>query len=92
GGADGVLVTGCREGSCAYRLGTRWTEERLSGGREPHLRRTVPAPRLRIAWADAHEMSHLKAALENFRENLQRLDADARRPRAYNPRRTPRHG
>src|SRR5690606_30394218 len=26
-GADGVLVTGCREGSCAYRLGTRWTEE-----------------------------------------------------------------
>lgn len=92
GGADGVLVTGCREGSCAYRFGTRWTEERLSGQREPHLRPTVPAERLRLAWADRHEMSHLKAALDDFRQHLQTLGADEKRPRAYTPRRTVQHG
>ena len=92
GGADGVLVTGCREGSCAYRLGTRWTEERLAGRREPHLRPTVPAVRLRLAWADGHEMSHLKAALGDFREYLKTLRADEKRLRAYTPRRIARHG
>ena len=72
GGADGVLVTGCREGSCAYRFGTQWTEQRLAGQREPHLRPGVPAERLRIAWADRHEMSDLKAALDDFRETSEK--------------------
>jgi coenzyme F420-reducing hydrogenase delta subunit len=92
GGADGVLVTGCREGSCAYRFGTQWTEQRLAGAREPHLRQTVPAERLRLAWADGHEMSHLKATLEDFRKHLQTLSADEKRPRAYTPRRIAQHG
>jgi coenzyme F420-reducing hydrogenase delta subunit/Pyruvate/2-oxoacid:ferredoxin oxidoreductase delta subunit len=87
-GADGVLVTGCREGSCAYRFGTRWTEERLAGRREPHLRPSVPAERLRAVWADSHEMSELKAALDDFRQHLQSLGADEKRPRPYTPRRT----
>jgi coenzyme F420-reducing hydrogenase delta subunit/ferredoxin len=92
GGADGVLVTGCREGSCAYRFGTQWTEQRLAGQREPHLRPGVPAERLRIAWADRHEMSDLKAALDDFRENLKNLDADEKRLRPYTPRRIVKHG
>ncbi|HNQ57226.1 MAG: hydrogenase iron-sulfur subunit [Burkholderiales bacterium] len=92
GGADGVLVTGCREGSCAYRFGTRWTEERLNGRREPHLRPSVPAERLRLDWADRHEMSHLKATLDDFRQHLQTLGADEKRPRAYTPRRIVQHG
>ena len=91
GGADGVLVTGCREGSCAYRLGTRWTEERLTGRREPYLRPTVPAERLRIAWADGHELSQLKAELAHFHQTLLSLAADEKRPRAYTPRRI-QHG
>jgi coenzyme F420-reducing hydrogenase delta subunit/ferredoxin len=92
GGADGVLVTGCREGSCAYRFGTRWTEERLAGRREPHLRPTVPAERLRIVWADGHEMSRLKETLEDFRNHLQTLGVDVKRPRPYTRRRIARHG
>jgi Pyruvate/2-oxoacid:ferredoxin oxidoreductase delta subunit len=28
----------CREGGCEFRLGERWTAERLAGQREPHLR------------------------------------------------------
>ncbi len=91
-GADGVLVTGCREGSCAYRFGTQWTEQRLSGEREPHLRPGVPAERLRVAWADRHEMSDLKAALDVFRENLKNLGADEMRLRPYTPRRIAKHG
>jgi len=91
-GVDGVLVTGCREGSCAYRFGTRWTEERLTSQREPHLRASVSAERLRIVWADGHEMSRLKAALEDFRQYLQTLGADEKRPRAHIPRRIAQHG
>jgi len=92
GGADGVLVTGCREGSCAYRFGTQFTQQRLTGRREPHLRPSVPLERLRMAWADSHEMSCLKAALEDFRDHLQTLGADEKRPRAYTPRRIVQNG
>ena len=34
-GADGVLITGCRDGDCTYRLGNRWAEARMAGTREP---------------------------------------------------------
>ncbi len=36
-GAAGVLLAGCAAG-CEFRLGSRWTEARLQGGREPRLR------------------------------------------------------
>lgn len=92
GGADGVLVTGCREGSCAFRFGTQWTEQRLRGAREPHLRAAnVPPERLRLAWADRHEGGGLLAALDEFRKHLQTLGADEKRPRAYT-RRIAHHG
>jgi coenzyme F420-reducing hydrogenase delta subunit/ferredoxin len=91
-GADGVLVTGCREGSCAYRFGAQWTEQRLTGRREPHLRPTVPVERLRLAWADRHEMSGLKETLEDFRNDLKNLGADEKRLRAYTPRRIVQNG
>jgi hypothetical protein len=42
-GAAGVLVASCSDtGGCAFRLGARWTAERLAGAREPHLRASVP--------------------------------------------------
>ena len=91
GGADGVLVTGCREGSCAYRLGTRWTEERLAGRREPHLRRNVSQERLRLVWADPQDQPALSAALKDFRTHLQTLAGADRRPRPFT-RRIARHG
>jgi len=70
GGAAGVLVTGCRQGGCAYRLGNGWTEERLSGTREPHLRGSVDRSRLCVAWADRGEESKLAATLAEFRQVL----------------------
>ncbi len=71
GGAAGVLVTGCRAGGCAYRLGKRWTEERLSGVREPHLR-GAPGDTVRMAWADRGDEVSLAATLADFRQALTR--------------------
>ncbi len=70
GGAAGVLVTGCRAGGCAFRLGNRWTEERLTGAREPHLRASALGEALRIAWADRGEEAELAAALGDLRQAL----------------------
>ena len=69
-GADGVLVTGCRDGDCAYRLGHRWTEARLAGTREPHLRTTVAPERVRIAWVGRDGVPELAAAIAAFRTDL----------------------
>ena len=67
GGADGVLVTGCSEGGCAFRLGQRWTRERLLGLREPHLRASVPREKLATVWADAGDEAAVAAALAALR-------------------------
>jgi coenzyme F420-reducing hydrogenase delta subunit len=72
-GADGVLVTGCRQGDCGYRLGNRWTEERLAGTREPQLRTRVPRARVRVAWAGPTDGDALAAELERFRQTLASL-------------------
>ncbi|HEX9302794.1 MAG TPA: hydrogenase iron-sulfur subunit [Casimicrobiaceae bacterium] len=69
-GADGVLVTGCRDGDCTYRLGNRWTAERLAGTRAPRLRTAVPKDRVRIAWVGRGDASCLATALDRFRFDL----------------------
>ena len=69
-GADGVLVTGCRDGDCTYRLGNRWTGERLAALREPHLRAVVPRDQLRIAWTGRDDNRALPDALATFRADL----------------------
>jgi len=61
-GAREVVVAGCREGGCEFRLGPRWTEARLAGQREPALRRGVTG--WRTVWADAGEEALLHAAIE----------------------------
>ena len=86
-GADGVLITDCAEGDCAFRLGNRWTEERLHGLREPHLRRNVPAVRWRVRWAGPRDVAALQRELADFRAELaasgaSRLPAPRRRTQA----------
>ena len=70
-GADGVLINGCREGGCEYRLGQRWTAERLTGEREPHLRHSVPLDRWQVAWTDTGDENALAAALDAMRQRGQ---------------------
>ena len=69
-GADGVLVSGCRQGDCAYRLGDRWLGERLAGEREPHLRANVPGERLRVTWCGRPDGKALAQALAELRQHL----------------------
>ena len=66
-GADRVLINGCRAGGCEFRLGQRWTAERLSGEREPHLRRSVPTERWRTTWTDPGDERALAAAVDELR-------------------------
>lgn len=66
-GANGVLIVTCREGGCAFRLGERWTRERLLGQREPRLRGSVPAQAWSLVAADAGDEAALVAALAALR-------------------------
>jgi quinol-cytochrome oxidoreductase complex cytochrome b subunit/coenzyme F420-reducing hydrogenase delta subunit len=81
GGADGVLVAGCSEDGCEFRLGQRWTAQRLAGEREPHLRRSVPATHWKAVWADAGEEAALRDALDELRRQA-RGPADVSRVEA----------
>jgi len=69
-GAQGVLITGCGECDCAFRFGNDWTEQRLAGVREPHLRRTVPRERVRVVWASARHRAQVHSELAAFRQGL----------------------
>jgi len=72
--ADGVVITGCRDGACEYRFGTQWTEQRIEGRRDPYLRKRVPRERLRVIWASAREGGRLRAEIETFARDLERLN------------------
>ncbi|WP_255568694.1 4Fe-4S binding protein [Comamonas sp. NLF-1-9] len=66
-GATGVLIAGCREGACAYRLGQRWSAERLAGRREPRFKRPEGALAPGVVWADAGDEAAVHARLEELR-------------------------
>lgn len=68
--ADGVLLTGCTETGCYNRFGIDWTEARLAGERDPHLRRRVPRERVRTVWAGRLGAEKLAVAIDAFRRDL----------------------
>ena len=71
--ADGVLVTGCREGDCRYRLGIHWIEQRLARERPPQLRQRVPEERIELCWADAPDQERLTAGLTRLHARIAAL-------------------
>jgi quinol-cytochrome oxidoreductase complex cytochrome b subunit/coenzyme F420-reducing hydrogenase delta subunit len=70
-GANGVLVSACPEGDCAYRLGTRWTAQRIRQEREPRLRRSVPRERVRIIEAGRNTPQLVLTELNALRGQLE---------------------
>jgi len=72
-GAAGVLVTACREGACEFRFGTRWTEQRLAGTREPHLRASVERDRVAFAQTGRGDEGALGDALDRLRARIAAL-------------------
>jgi coenzyme F420-reducing hydrogenase delta subunit/ferredoxin len=71
GGADGVVVSACRNGGCDFRLGDQWTTQRLGGQREPHLRSKVPLDRLQIVFASSNDDNALAKAVQEFRIRIE---------------------
>lgn len=90
GGADGVVVTGCRPGGCHFRLGDQWTTERLTRQREPQLRARVPADRLLLVSASNNDDKSLARALQEFRTRIAALASATDRLKPYS-RRTSHH-
>jgi len=87
-GVDGIVVTGCRDGGCDFRLGMEWTRERLARRREPHLRQLVPLDRLQLVHASRGDGKLLAAAVNEFRTQLETQGAQSARPPAFSRRRT----
>ena len=72
-GAAGVVVAACREGGCEFRQGERWTAERLSGMREPHLRQAARDERVELVFAGPGDEARLDAAVQRLRQRVQPL-------------------
>ena len=70
GHADGVLLAGCRSGECHFRLGDRYTEERIAGRRDPALRERVPRDRIGVSWRGVVERRSRLADLHGFHAAL----------------------
>lgn len=68
-GAGGVLIAGCREGDCEFRLGDRWVRERMSGAREPRLRAAAFRERIAVLWPGSCA-ARLRQAFSALRERL----------------------
>jgi ferredoxin len=62
-GAARVVVASCGAYACAYRLGGRWTAERLAGKREPYLRVQVRGPQVQQVDALRGDEPRLRTAL-----------------------------
>lgn len=69
GGAAGVIISGCADGACEFRLGNQWTAQRLRGEREPHLRRNVSSEDYRVVFAGERDSAMLTQAINDLRRN-----------------------
>ena len=68
--AEGVLLAGCRSGECHFRLGDRYTEERIAGQRDPALRERVVRDRIGVSWRGAADQVGRLADIAAFRAHL----------------------
>ena len=81
--ADGIFITGCGVCDCHFRQGNLWTEERIAGLREPHLRGSVDASRVHIAWGSAGDAARLRGELDAFIERLRDVGSAHQEPAAH---------
>jgi len=67
--ADGVVISGCCEGDCHYRLGNSWLEQRFSQERMPILRTRVPRERVRLRWLGEQGTAQLREEIGDFQRD-----------------------
>lgn len=70
-GAQGVVIAGCREADCQFRLGDRRVQERFSGAREPRLRAATPRDRIEVVWS-GRDHQRIRLSIESLRARLNR--------------------
>ena len=68
GGAAAVVLGSCSEAACEFRLGSRFSAERMQGVRLPRLSKSVAKDRFRLVIADRGEEAKLAAALASLSE------------------------
>lgn len=71
---DGIILTGCRMGDCYFRKGIDWTEQRISGHRDPYLRERVPRERILRCWVGIDQGQQLRKAIRAIRTRLRELN------------------
>jgi quinol-cytochrome oxidoreductase complex cytochrome b subunit/coenzyme F420-reducing hydrogenase delta subunit len=86
--AEGVMLAGCRNGDCHYRLGITWMDQRIARQRDPYLRQRVPRERVATSWAGLVPHGKLEEDLAAFRARLKALGPYEREaPATATPRR-----
>ncbi len=76
-GADGVMVTGCRQNDCYYRFGNRWTRLRFAGERKPGLRARAEHDRILVHGGAEPDAPQIRQDLDAFRQRLRELNQSA---------------
>ena len=79
--ADGVALAGCASADCYYRLGDKWTSQRLRGERDPYLRKRVDTSRLRHLHVRPTSGRQHRKLVQEFAASVEQL-----------PRNSPRGG
>jgi len=74
--ADAIVLTGCRDGDCRHRFGLDWTEQRIAGERDPHLRARVPREQIVRAWVGPDGAGRLRRQIAALRVRLADQEAD----------------
>ena len=78
--SDGVMLAGCAEEACYYRLGNNWTQQRIDGERDPYLRKRVPRDRLAVSWMPKKSKQRQRT-LDEFVATIRDLPAMDKRRR-----------
>ena len=68
--AEGVMISGCCEGDCYYRLGNTWMDQRFSMERMPVLRTRVPREQVRLRWLGEQGTAQLHDEVAAFQAHL----------------------
>jgi ferredoxin/coenzyme F420-reducing hydrogenase delta subunit len=68
--AEGVVISGCCEGDCHYRLGNTWMDQRFRMERMPTLRTRVPRERVRLRWLGEQGTAQLQQEVAAFQAQL----------------------
>lgn len=76
-GMSGVVLAGCEAGNCEFRLGDRWTLDRIAGRRAPRLRRNVSREHI-ISLAQPDDASIRQAVAELLHRPIHDQPGDSR--------------